>query len=290
MFYPNGETVRPPPHILPSERSPRRKAECGRTGREQGRRCNHRISLYAQDCRFRSHLPPGCSPRLVFRTGVTPGSFTGNIITLHSSNWPKVARGSSSRCPSLSLSRDHHIPHRLLIPHAGIQTFPCPWQTSRETTAGAGNSLLFLKAETGEPFVELGKLPPRIHQPMHTGPRRVGFGVDVKTQDISRSAIGGTGLELGPVGHDDYDFMVIGVNSILHGQSPRSRVFRIANRLAPRKADLVYRCNGERKTSATCLFAWADRHGRLYWSMVVKREENMHTAIHTISQHKCFRR
>ena len=48
-------------------------------------------------------------------------------------------------------------------------------------------------------------------------PGRVRLRVNVQANGIAGLAIAGTGLELGPVGHDDVDLMMIGMNIGLHG-------------------------------------------------------------------------
>ena len=84
-------------------------------------------------------------------------------------------------------------------------------------TEAENKSGLFLDAEIGEALVELGQLTAGIDQTVNAGPCRMRFGVDIKTQRIAGLAPGGAGLEFAAVGHDHINFMVVGMDVVLHG-------------------------------------------------------------------------
>src|SRR6185436_8347076 len=67
---------------------------------------------------------------------------------------------------------------------------------------------LLLEAREAAAAVEQMLLP--------AGPGRVRLRVDVEAQRVARLAPGGAGGELGPVGHDDLDGVIIRVNVGFH--------------------------------------------------------------------------
>ena len=76
----------------------------------------------------------------------------------------------------------------------------------------------FLQAETGEPLLEARQPAAAVEQLLGAaGPGRVRLRIDVEMQHVAALAPGGAGLELGAVGHDDLDGVIIGVNVGLHG-------------------------------------------------------------------------
>jgi hypothetical protein len=97
---------------------------------------------------------------------------------------------------------------------------------------------LLFDAEPGKLFVELGDLAAGVHHPLHTGPGRVGLCIDIQAQRVPCLAHAGARLELRPVGHDDVDLVVFGVDAWLHGLVPRWR--RRSDR--PRKRGPIAAC------------------------------------------------
>src|SRR5262245_60868406 len=91
---------------------------------------------------------------------------------------------------------------------------------------GAG---LFLLEEARELLLETRQPAAAVEQLLlAAGPGRVRLRVDVEMQRVARFAPGGTGRVLGPIGHDDLDGVVFGVNIGLHGVSaPSARSLRI---------------------------------------------------------------
>src|SRR3546814_10045121 len=58
---------------------------------------------------------------------------------------------------------------------------------------------------------------------MLAGPGRVRLGVDVQAHGDARLAVGRAGLVLAPVGHQDGDLVIVGVDVFLHGSGPLKR-------------------------------------------------------------------
>ena len=88
----------------------------------------------------------------------------------------------------------------------------------RNLSNGLSRERLLLEAETGELVVEAGQTAAAIEQLLGaTGPSRVRVRVDVELHRVAVLAPGGAGLELGAIGHDDLDRVVIGMNLGLHG-------------------------------------------------------------------------
>src|SRR5882724_2413797 len=82
--------------------------------------------------------------------------------------------------------------------------------------SGRGWRLLLL-ADAGELLLEARDAAAAVEQALlAAGPGRVRLRVDVEVERIARLAPGGAGGELGPVGHDDLDGMVIGVDIGFH--------------------------------------------------------------------------
>src|SRR5262249_53941360 len=80
---------------------------------------------------------------------------------------------------------------------------------------------LLLEAEAGELLLEAREPAAAVDQLLGAaGPGRVRLGVDVEVQRIALLAPGRAGGELGSVGHDDLDGVVIRVGVGLHGKSP----------------------------------------------------------------------
>src|SRR5215468_9383769 len=89
-------------------------------------------------------------------------------------------------------------------------------------------TLFLLEAEAGELLFEAGHAPGAIHDLLLTaGPGRMRLRIDVEAQRVALLAPGGAGGELGSVGHDDLDGVVVGVGVGLHksilGSKPRGR-------------------------------------------------------------------
>lgn len=74
-----------------------------------------------------------------------------------------------------------------------------------------------LAGNAGEALVELGQLAAAINHAMHAGPCRMRLGIDVEMQLRARLAVGRAGDEFGAVGHNDGDFVIIGMSFVLHG-------------------------------------------------------------------------
>ena len=83
--------------------------------------------------------------------------------------------------------------------------------------AAIGASILLAGANASEALVELSNLAARINDALLAGPGRVRLRVNVQADGIARLAVAGTGLVLGPVGHDDVDLMISGMDIGLHG-------------------------------------------------------------------------
>src|SRR5437763_12634434 len=84
--------------------------------------------------------------------------------------------------------------------------------------SGCEPSGLLLEAETREPLLEARHSAAAVDQLLGAaGPGRMRLGVDVEVQRVAVLAPGGAGGELGAVGHDDLDGMIIGVCIGLHG-------------------------------------------------------------------------
>ena len=77
--------------------------------------------------------------------------------------------------------------------------------------------VLLARANASEALVELRNLAARIDDALLAGPGRVRLRVNVQTDGITRLAVAGTSLVLGPVGHDDVDLMISGMDVGLHG-------------------------------------------------------------------------
>ena len=92
---------------------------------------------------------------------------------------------------------------------------PTIWATKPGPRLGA--QPLLARANAGEALVELRDLPARINNALLAGPGRVRLRINVQANGIARLAVAGTGLELGPVGHDDVDLMIGGMDIGLHG-------------------------------------------------------------------------
>ena len=78
-------------------------------------------------------------------------------------------------------------------------------------------SVRLARANAGEALVELRDLAARINNALLACPGRVRLRVNVQADGIARLAVAGTGLVLGPVGHDDVDLMISGMDIGLHG-------------------------------------------------------------------------
>jgi len=79
----------------------------------------------------------------------------------------------------------------------------------------SGTSALY--AEALKALVEAGELPAGVDQALlPTSPGRMRLRVDVEPQGVPGFPVGRTGLVRGPVGQDDGDLMIIGVNSFSH--------------------------------------------------------------------------
>src|SRR4029077_4511471 len=79
---------------------------------------------------------------------------------------------------------------------------------------------LLLDAEAGELLVELGDLAAAVDDPVLAGPRRVRLRIDVEPQRVALLAVAGPRLELGPVGHDDVDLVILRMDARLHDAAP----------------------------------------------------------------------
>ena len=77
--------------------------------------------------------------------------------------------------------------------------------------------VLLARANASEALVELCNLAARIDDALLAGPGRVRLRVNVQTDGITRLAVAGTSLVLGPVGHDDVDLMISGMDIGFHG-------------------------------------------------------------------------
>ena len=77
--------------------------------------------------------------------------------------------------------------------------------------------VLLARANAGKALVELRDLAARVDNALHAGPGRVRLRINIQADGIARLAVAGTGLELGPVGHDDIDLMISGMDIGLHG-------------------------------------------------------------------------
>ena len=86
-----------------------------------------------------------------------------------------------------------------------------------------GGFAVFLLGQARETLVELRQLAAAIDKAMLAGPCRMRLGIDVELQPFARAAIGAAGLELGAVGHDDGDLVIVGVGVFLH----RGRFFLV---------------------------------------------------------------
>src|SRR5262245_31051535 len=81
-----------------------------------------------------------------------------------------------------------------------------------------GGRLFLLEAEAGELLLEARDAPGAIHDLLlAASPGRMRLRIDVEAQRIALLAPGGSGGELGPVGHDDLDSVVVGMGVGLHG-------------------------------------------------------------------------
>ncbi len=78
-------------------------------------------------------------------------------------------------------------------------------------------SALLTRTNAGEALVKLRNLAARINDALLTGPGRVRLRVNVQANGIAWLAVAGTALVLGPVGHDDVDLMITGMDIGLHG-------------------------------------------------------------------------
>jgi hypothetical protein len=77
-----------------------------------------------------------------------------------------------------------------------------------------------LLLEEAEFLIEARHAAATVHEALlATGPGRVGLRIDVKVQRVADLALSGTGHELGAIGHDNRDGMVIGMDAGLHGAS-----------------------------------------------------------------------
>src|SRR5580700_6807591 len=75
-----------------------------------------------------------------------------------------------------------------------------------------------LDAEAAEALVEASDLAALLVQALlAAGPGRMGLRIDVETQRVAGLAIGRTGRVARPVGHDDRDLVVVGMNIGFHG-------------------------------------------------------------------------
>src|SRR5262249_53154480 len=98
----------------------------------------------------------------------------------------------------------------------------CPAHGRATNNAAAGHPLFLLEAEPSELLLETRKPAAAVDQLLLTaGPGRVGLGVDVEAQRVTRLAAGRAGGELGTIGHDDLDGVVLGMGVGLHGQLSR---------------------------------------------------------------------
>src|SRR3954453_15739723 len=95
------------------------------------------------------------------------------------------------------------------------------WRAAIKGGAPAPSPSAF-DAETVEPRVEARKLTTRIDQALLTaGPCRMRFRIDVEAQRVTRFSIGRSRLIRGPVGHDDRNLMIVGVNAVFHLTNPQ---------------------------------------------------------------------
>src|SRR5215510_3393256 len=86
----------------------------------------------------------------------------------------------------------------------------------------SGSRLFLLEAEAGELLLEARDPPGAIHDLLlAAGPGRMRLRIDVEAQRVALLAPGGAGGELGSVGHDDLDGVVVGMGIGLHGVNPR---------------------------------------------------------------------
>src|SRR5882757_5182775 len=82
-----------------------------------------------------------------------------------------------------------------------------------------------LLAEAAEFLLEARQTPAAIEQMLlAAGPGRVRLRVDVETQRVARLAPGGARGELGSVGHDDLDGVIVGVKIGFHRGFPAGRM------------------------------------------------------------------
>src|SRR5579863_8538225 len=78
-----------------------------------------------------------------------------------------------------------------------------------------------LRAEAAKTLVEARELAAGVEQALlAAGPGRVRFRIDLQAQRVAGLAVGRARLVAGPVGHDDRNFVVIGVNLFLHRSYP----------------------------------------------------------------------
>src|SRR5262249_17453498 len=98
----------------------------------------------------------------------------------------------------------------------------CPAQAGQSATQPRDSPLFLLEAEPGELLLEARKPAAAVDQLLlAAGPGRVRLGVDVEAQRVARLAPGRAGGELGAIGHDDLDGVVLGMGVGLHGQFSR---------------------------------------------------------------------
>jgi hypothetical protein len=75
-----------------------------------------------------------------------------------------------------------------------------------------------------KPLVKAGQLTGIAQFPLATHPRRMGFGINIQIHGIPRLAPRGAGFKRCPIGHDNRNFMVFGVDARFHNKKASFKI------------------------------------------------------------------